>query len=90
MWRQKRGWGSQTFLQQQILTGAPSAAGVPSWVETWLSRSTLGLVVTYYYVPASFYLKSLLASVLMSRELKLVPGTLPFGKRSEKFLESSS
>lgn len=82
--------GEPNLCSVTILTETPRAAGVEevtSWVGTSSSHSTLGLVITYPCVPASFLLKSLLASVLMSRKLKAVSGAPPFGDRSGEFLE---
>lgn len=77
--------GEPSLCSGTILTETPRAAGVEevtTWVGTWSSHSILGLVTTYPCVPASFLLKSLLASMLMSRRLKPVSGAPPFGDRS--------
>lgn len=77
--------GEPNLCSVTILTETPRVAGVEevtTWVGTWSSHSTLGSVITSPCVPASFLLKSLLASVLMSRRLKPVSGAPPFGDRS--------
>lgn len=82
--------GEPNLCSVTILTETPRAAGVEevtTWVGTWSSHATLGLVITYPCAPASFLLKSLLASVLNDRKLKPVSGAPPFGDRRGKFLE---